>query len=152
MQDGSRNFSQTKKQGTIPAQCQKSNDPCPRFSSVDKGHFWSLLVSNIIFGYLHFFFYLLLFDPWTREILFTFFFSSLTRVPLVSWRFWWVFRKRRVVQWLWCSGQHIGFHRLDLTLSLRLASVFRSLCVPLAFPSKSVALLCHWTVPPLLWL
>ena len=63
-----------KKQGTPRLHTKKRNDPCPRFSSADKGHFWSLLVSNIIFGYLHFFFYLLLFYPGTREILFTFFF------------------------------------------------------------------------------
>ena len=76
MQDGSRNFSQTKKQGTIPARCKKRNDPCPRFSSVDKGHFWSLLVSNIIFGYLHFCFYLLLSTREPVKSCLLFFFSN----------------------------------------------------------------------------
>ena len=153
MQDGSRNFSQTKKQGTIPARCKKRNDPCPRFSSVDKGHFWSILVSNIIFGYLHFFFYLLLFLPvnsW-NPVYFLLFFSNESTVGFVMLPMG-VLQKAsgsvtlifRTTHWLSSLGSD--------SISLRLSSLFRSLCVPLALLSKSVALLCHWTVPPLLWL
>ena len=85
MQDGLRNFSQTKKQGTTPPPHKKRNDPCPRFSSVDKGHFWSLLVSNIIFGYLHFFFYLLLLpgNSW-NPVYFLLFFSNESTVGFVT--------------------------------------------------------------------
>ena len=70
---------------------QKRNDPCPRFSSADKGHFWSLLVSNIIclppFLFLPFASY-----PEIFEIL-LFLLFSLTRIPLVSCCFAWVFAK-----------------------------------------------------------
>ena len=76
MQDGSRNFSQAKKQGTTLPPRKKRNDPCPRFSSADKGHFWSLLVSNIIFGYLHFCFYLLLSTREPVKSCLLFFFSN----------------------------------------------------------------------------
>ena len=149
MQDGSRNFSQTKKQGTTLPPRKKRNDPCPRFSSVDKGHFWSLLVSNIIFGYLHFCFYLLLSTREPVKSCLLFFFSNESTVGfamlLVG-----VSQKAsgsvtlifRTTHWLSSLGSD--------SISLRLSSLFRSLCVPLALPSKSVALLCHWTVPPLL--
>ena len=137
MQDGSRNFSQTKKQGTIPARCQKRNDPCPRFSSVDKGHFWSLLVSNIIFGYLHFFFYLLLFLPvnsW-NPVYFLLFFSNESTVGFVC--FLWAFTK--------------GEGRMTLNLptthwlsSLGSDSIFVSL--PVQIPLCSAGLLCSKSV------
>jgi hypothetical protein len=72
------------------------NDPCPRFSSADKGHFWSLLVSNIIFGYLHFFFYLLL--P-ARESVKSCLLSSFSNENTVGFVLLLVgVRKRRVVQ------------------------------------------------------
>jgi hypothetical protein len=72
------------------------NDPCPRFSSADKGHFWSLLVSNIIFGYLHFFFYLLL--P-ARESVKSCLLSSFSNESTVGFVLLLVgVRKRRVVQ------------------------------------------------------
>lgn len=72
------------------------NDPCPRFSSADKGHFWSLLVSNIIFGYLRFFFYLLL--P-ARESVKSCLLSSFSNENTVGFVSLLVgVRKRRVVQ------------------------------------------------------
>ena len=128
----------------------KRNDPCPRFSSADKGHFHSGLVSNIIFGYLHFCF--LPFASTREPVKSCLLFLSFSNEKTVGFVcFLWAFRKRRGVNDSEPSDNTLAFIAW-IWLYFRLASCSDPVVFRWSSLFKVGFLLCHWLVPPLLWL
>ena len=104
----------------------KRNDPCPRFSSADKGHFCSILVSNILCISSYSTVYLLLMSLESVKSNSSFFSN---RETVVS---------NDVRGW----GKRRGFHDLDFLTTHWLSSLGSDSVVCCLFPVVSRLLLC----------